>query len=101
MKFLKKFLKWFLIIIGTFILLLYIFDFGYILKGIRVVYFTGHTTAFIDDYPYFENDTIKKGESPNPWPFHENYNSVKETEKLSKVNKDWGTVAYVIIKNDS
>jgi outer membrane protein OmpA-like peptidoglycan-associated protein len=36
----------------------YIFDYDYILKGIRVVYFTGHVTAFIDDYPYFENDTV-------------------------------------------
>jgi CubicO group peptidase (beta-lactamase class C family) len=101
MRFLKKFLKWFLIIIGTLILLLYIFDYGYILRGVRVVYFTGHTTAFIDDYPYFENDTIKKGTHPNPWPLHKKYNSVKETKKLSKVNADWGTVAYVIIKNDS
>ncbi len=101
MKFLKKLLKWIVIIIGTLILLLYISGYGYILKGIRVVYFTGHTTAFIDDYPYFENDTIKKGNNSIPWPLHKDYNSVKETEKLSKVNKDWGTVAYVIIKNDS
>ncbi|WP_111308805.1 serine hydrolase domain-containing protein [Confluentibacter sediminis] len=101
MKFFKKFLKWIIIIIGTLILLLYISGYGYILKGVRVVYFTGHTTAFIDDYPYFENDTIKKGNNTIPWPLHKNYNSVKETEKLFKVNKDWGTVAYVIIKNDS
>ncbi len=101
MKFLKKLFKWLAIIIGVIILLLYIFDYGYILKGVRVVYFTGHKTAFIDDYPYFENDTIKKSHQPDYWPEHKNYNTVKETEKLAKVNKDWGTIAYVIIKNDS
>lgn len=101
MKFLKKFFKWLIISVGTIILLLYIFDYGYILRGVRVVYFTGHNTAFIDDYPYFENDTIKKGNVSHPWLNHKNYNSVKETEKLSKVNKDWGTIAYLIIKNDS
>ncbi|MFG6685411.1 serine hydrolase domain-containing protein [Mariniflexile sp. HNIBRBA6329] len=101
MKFLKKLLKWFLITIGVIIILLYVFDYSYILKGVRVVYFTGHNTAFIDDYPYFENDTIKKGTHTNPWPYHKAYNSVKETKKLSEVHKDWGTIAYLIIKNDS
>lgn len=101
MKLLKKCFKWFVIIIGVIILLLYIFDYGYILRGVRVVYFTGHSTAFIDDYPYFENDTIKKSSHPEPWPNHKNYNTVNETEKLSKVNKDWGSTAFVIIKNDS
>jgi CubicO group peptidase (beta-lactamase class C family) len=101
MKFLKKLLKWLLISIGLIIILLYIFDYGYILKGVRVVYFTGHNTAFIDDYPYFENDTIKKGNHTSPWPIHKDYNTVKETDKLIRVNKDWGTIAYVIIKNDS
>ena len=101
MKFIKKFFKWLVIIIIALIALLYIFDYGYIIKGVKVVYFTGHKTAFIDDYPYFENDTIKKGNNPSPWINHKNYNTVKETEKLSTVNKDWGTIAYLIIKNDS
>ncbi|MGE5943043.1 MAG: serine hydrolase domain-containing protein [Flavobacteriales bacterium] len=101
MNFLKKLLKWLLISIVLIVALLYISGYGYIIRGARIVYFTGHTTAFIDDYPYFENDTIKKGNNPQPWPLHKNYNTVKETEKLSKVNTDWGTIAYVIIKNDS
>ncbi|WP_298532423.1 serine hydrolase [uncultured Algibacter sp.] len=101
MNFLKKLFKWLAIGIGLIILLLYIFDYSYILRGIKVVYFTGHKTAFIDDYPYFENDTIKKGSQTDSWPFHIDYNTVKETKKLEQVNKDWGTVAYLIIKNDS
>tara|TARA_R110001583_G_scaffold134490_11_gene286216 strand:+ start:1459 stop:2613 length:1155 start_codon:yes stop_codon:yes gene_type:complete len=101
MKFLKKLLKWLALIIGIIVISLYIFDYGYILRGVRIVYFTGHTTAFIDDYPYFENDVIENGNSIQPWPKHQDYNTVNETEKLSRVNKDWGTVAYVIIKNDS
>ena len=101
MKFLKKLLKWILIVIATLVLLLFIFDYSYILKGVRVVYFTGHNTAFIDDYPYFENDTIKKGTNASEWPIHKNYNTVEATNTLSKVNKDWGTIAYLISKNDS
>jgi len=101
MKLLVKLLRWLVFSIILIIALLYISGYGYIIRGARIVYFTGHTTAFIDDYPYFENDTIKKGNDPQPWPIHEDYNTVDETEKLKKANQDWGTIAYVIIKNDS
>ena len=100
MKFLKKLLKLLVITIGLIITILYIFDYDYILRGVRVVYLTGHSTAFIDDYPYFENDVIEKGNNPNPWPNHKAYNSAKETERLNVINKSNGTIAYVIIKND-
>ncbi|XMO87833.1 serine hydrolase [Algibacter sp. AS12] len=101
MNFIKKLLKWILALLAVIVIALYIFDYEYILRGVKVVYFTGHKTAFIDDYPYFENDTIKKGDTVDEWPIHKNYNSVQPTEKLSTVNKNWGTIAYVIIKNDS
>lgn len=101
MKFLKKFLKWIIISIGSIVLLLYIFGYGYVLRGIKIVYFTGHTTAFIDDYPYFENDTIKKGKHVDAWPKHNDYNSVSETDKLNQTHSELGTIAYLIIKNDS
>ena len=101
MNYMKKFLKWTLITIAALVLLMYVFDYGYILRGVRVVYFTGHNTAFIDDFPYFENDTIKKGNKTDAWANHKDYNSVEPTEALIKANKDWGTVAFVIIKNDS
>lgn len=101
MKFLKKLLKWVLGIIGVLIITAYIFDYDYILKGVRVVYFTGHVTAFIDDYPHFENDTIKKGTRTDEWPLHKNYNTVDGTQTLKTTNDQLGTVAYTIIKNDS
>ncbi|WP_299108046.1 serine hydrolase [uncultured Winogradskyella sp.] len=101
MKFIKKLLKWLIGIIGVLVIASYIFDYDYILKGIRVVYFTGHTTAYIDDYPNFENDTIKKGAHTDVWPLHKNYNSVNATNGLKAINEEYGTVAYLIIKNDS
>ncbi len=101
MKILKKLSKWLLGIIGTLVIASYIFDYDYILKGVRVVYFTGHVTAFIDDHPYFENDTIKKGTTSDEWPLHKNYNLNTPTKTLTSTNNDLGTVAFLIIKNDS
>ncbi|GAB5398418.1 MAG: serine hydrolase [Aureisphaera sp.] len=101
MRRIKKFFKWFFILIIALVLLAYATDHEYILKGVRVVYMTGHTTAYIDDHPHFENMSIAKGNAPQPWPNHIDYNSVQPTNKLQETNKELGTVAYVIIKNDS
>ncbi len=101
MKIVKKILKFFLISIGLIILLLYIFDYDYILKGVRVVYMTGHTTAYIDDYSHFDNRTIAKSTNTIPWAIHKNYNTKKSTERLETTNEELGTVAFMIIKNDS
>ena len=101
MKFIKKFIKWFVGIILLLIILAYIFDYDYILRGARIVYFTGHTSAFIDDYPYFENDVIEKGNRIDSWPIHKNYNAIEATQKLQETNASLESVAYMIIKNDS
>lgn len=100
MKFIKKLFKGLLLIIVLAVALLYIFDYDYILKGVRVVYMTGHSTAFIDDAKYFDTRTVS-AENPQEWPQHVNYNSVEPTQALKDINKRLGTVAYVIIKNDS
>jgi CubicO group peptidase (beta-lactamase class C family) len=101
MRTLKRFVKGLLAIILLCVALLYLFDYEYILKGVRVVYMTGHTTAFIDDYVYFENDTVTNSPQTQPWPKHKNYNIATPTSPLLKANQTYGTVAYLIIKNDS
>ena len=55
MKFIKGFFKVLLGLILLLVIAAYLTDHEYILKGVRVVYMTGHTTAYIDDYPHFEN----------------------------------------------
>ena len=100
MKFLKSVFKGILLILGLAIVLLYIFDYDYILKGVRVVYLTGHKTAFIDDAKYFDNRLIE-AENPQDWPKHKLYNQATPTTTLNEINDRLGTIAYVIIKNDS
>lgn len=100
MKLLKKILLTFLGLIILSVGLLYLFNKEYLLKGIRITYLKGHKTAYIDDYPNFDNRTIKAGK-PQAWPEHSAYNSVQATQKLQQTNEDLGTVAFLIIKNDS
>tara|TARA_R110002012_G_scaffold283090_2_gene473093 strand:+ start:35172 stop:36305 length:1134 start_codon:yes stop_codon:yes gene_type:complete len=93
-------LKWVVIIFALLIAVLYITDTDYLLKAVRTIYFKGYSTAYLEDYKEFDNQVIANG-TPQPWPNHQDYNSVKETEILNKTNTENGTIAYVIIKNDS
>ena len=93
LRFIKKLLLIILLLVLIAVAALYIFDYSYILKGVRVVYFTGHTTAFIDDFPYFDTHTIATG-TAQPLPKHENYNSVKATSQLSKYNQNLGNSSF-------
>ncbi len=101
MKIIKKILKAIFYFLLLIVVLLYIFDYDYILKGVRVVYMTGHTTAYIDDYPHFDNRTIEKANTTSSWALHKDYNKVNATDNLNAINNELGTVAYMIIKNDS
>jgi len=98
MKKLLKVLKWLVFVILLIVIGLYATGYGYILKGVRVVYMTGHTTVFIDDYKYFTNRTIETS-SPQPWPEHKDYNTSSPTQRLIETNEKYGTVAFLIIKN--
>jgi len=101
MKFIKKFLFWTVVFFAVLIAFLYIFKFDYLITAVRTIYLNGHTTAFLSDYTEFENRKIPKSHTPQPWPISKSYNVVKPTQELEKWHKKLGTVAFLIIKNDS
>ena len=100
MNTLKRTLKWGLLTIIGLIAILYITDTDYLLKAVRTIYAKGYTTAFLEDYKEFDNAEIQNN-TAQPWANHKDYNSVTETKRLQKYNDAYGTIAYVIIKNDS
>ena len=73
----------------------------YLSELASTVYKIQRTKADITDYKYFENIEISKSNNPKPWPIHKNYNIKPETQNLKKIHTELGTVAYLIIKNDS
>lgn len=101
MKIFKRLILGLLAVVVLLVVALYATGYGYILRGVRVTYLNGHSTAFLDDYKYFNNDTLFKSNTPQPWPVSKNYNSVKATPRLEDWHKDIGSVAFLIIKNDS
>ncbi len=101
MNILRKILLWVMVTFGVLIAAIYIFNLEYLLKAVRTIYFNGHTTAFLDDYKYFDNATIHASDVAQPWPVSTKYNSVPTSDQLEKTNTKLGTVAFLIIKSDS
>lgn len=100
MKYLKRIFQYTVSLLTLAFIILYIAGYGYIIKGIQVVYLTGHTTAFITDHVYFENEIIRPSNQPQLWKNHKDYNTVPATETLSETNEKLGTIAFLIIKDD-
>ena len=59
MKFLKKLLKFLIYFWLLLAIVLYITDTDYLIKAVRTIYMKGHTTAFLEDYKEFDNQTIE------------------------------------------
>ena len=100
----KKLSKAVLIFIGFLLpacLILYVAGYGYIFRAFSTTYLTGHTTAFIDDYTYFNNHVIQKSNKIQEWPLSESYNETEATSTLDSLNNKLETAAFLIIKNDS
>ncbi len=79
--------------------ILYFLDYTYIYKALRVTYFTGHSTAFLEDYPFFENTTIKASNG-QPWPIHKKYNTLDLSKNQKQFHKESESIAFLVIKND-
>ncbi|MDV7392106.1 hypothetical protein RZS08_12155, partial [Arthrospira platensis SPKY1] len=98
---LRKIIIVFFLFITTLIVLAYAFNVNYLFTAVRTIYLQGHTTAFLEDYKEFENRELQKSSNPQPWSIHSAYNSATLTDRLLKNHEETGTVAFLIIKNDS
>ena len=74
---------------------------GYLLKGVWACYLHGNNSATIDDAKYFDSHKIAASDSIWQWPIHSRYNQKPLPEKLASTLSQTGTVAFLVIKDDS
>lgn len=79
---------------------MYIFGYGYIVKGAYVTYLHGHKTAYLSDYTHFDNHIIKHG-TGQAWPQARPENQLVLPDSLRQFHENIQSVAYVIIQRDS
>lgn len=80
---------------------IYALGYGYVVKAVRVIYGSGHKTAFLSDYERFDNRVIRKGNYVEPWAFHQDYNKILVPKSLTVLHEKYKSVAFLIFKNDS
>src|SRR5262245_38859453 len=100
MRFLKSFFKWLLILLVVLNILILAFGKTYLYKGVANTYLKGRTGVDINDYPIFDNRTVKAGESKE-WPLGKDYNKSKIPSACLKDLQKFKSIAYLVIKDDS
>jgi CubicO group peptidase (beta-lactamase class C family) len=68
---------------------------------VELVIKTKGTKASIDDYKFFDNNTVYKSPKPIRWANHKKYNQIETTKQLESIHKDYESTAFLIILNDS
>ena len=96
----KKALKYILTIFVILNFLIILSGKSWLYKAVSVTYLKGHTSSYIDDYIHFPSNTIKGG-NHQEWLVSKEYNKAQLPEFIKPINDKLGTVAYVVIKNDS
>jgi len=96
----KKALKYILAIFVILNFLIILSGKSWLYKAVSVTYLKGHTSSYIDDYIHFPSNSIKNGHHQE-WLVSKEYNKAQLPEFIKPINDKLGTVAYVVIKNDS
>ena len=97
----KKIIRPVVLVIAGLVALLYFTGNGFVFLLVGKVLETGRTTAGINDYLYFDNIEIPPSDNPQAWLLDEDYNIIPSPPSLDALHKELGTVAFLIIKNDS
>ena len=96
----KKALKYILAIFVILNFLIILSGKSWLYKAVSVTYLKGHTSSYIDDYIHFPSNSIKDG-NHQEWLVSKEYNKAQLPEFIKPINDKLGTVAYVVIKNNS
>lgn len=86
------------------ILLLFILGLNaYVLVSGKTFFYKAlvYNFAGVDDYKIFDNRTIHKSDTPQPWPLSTKFNQIKLSGELQKTLDSLQTFAFLVVKNDS
>ena len=97
----KKIIQPTVIILLVIVALLFVTGNGFVFQMVSKVLETGRTTAGIDDHLFFDNIEIPPSEQPQAWPLHKDFNTATSPASLNSLHVELGTVAFLIVKNDS
>lgn len=92
-----KFILFISILIGIAVLGLYITDNEHVLNGLRSTYLIGRTGPDTDNYRFFENRVVE-ATNPQPWEYHEEFNTYSLSPEDSTLLADYKTTSFLVIQ---
>ena len=101
MKKLLKVIAGFAVVILLLVVIAKVSGNSYLLKGVWASYLHGENSATINDARYFETHKIEAGADSWQWPLRDGFNETELSPKLKDVLAKTGTVAFLVIQNDS
>lgn len=104
MRFVKKFFKWFFILlllaIVAFNVAIVVTGRYYIYKGIAYTYLRGHIQPTIYDIDVFNNRKVEPGE-PQPWPEHKVLGKLTLSQEQRNLLEELNTVSFLVSHKDT
>ena len=97
----KKIIQLVIVVVVGVIALLLLTGNGFVFQLAAKVLETGRTSAGIDDHLFFDTIEIPPSEQPQTWPLHKDFNETPSPASLNSLHEELGTVAFLIVKNDS
>ena len=88
-------------IFGLLILILYISPYRYLLKGIRLTYLKGKSSANFYDKQDFDLRKVENGTSILPLPKSADYNKAKLTDEINAMLSKTNSGSFLVLRNDS
>ena len=96
----NTFFKYILLLFVMLNLLIFVSGKSWIYRAIYITYLQGYTSSYIHDFIYFPSNKIEDGDHQE-WLISNEYNKEKLPEFIKPINDKLGTVAFLVIKNDS
>ncbi|NNC83386.1 MAG: serine hydrolase [Flavobacteriales bacterium] len=91
-----KFILFIFILLGVGILGLYITDNEHVLTALRSTYLIGRSGPDTDNHKFFENRTVQATD-PQPWEYHEDFNSHRLSLEDSTLLAAYRTTSFLVI----
>ncbi len=95
----KRMLLWAGLLVLVAVVIFFV-RYPYMLRGLKHVYLKGHVTSYISDFADYPRRKVANGKV-QAWPEHRFYNRLPLSKRLERFNEKYGTVAYLVIKDDS
>ena len=100
-RWLLRFVAYLAALIMAVVLIAYLTGYGYLVKGVRLSYLSGHTSANIYDGQDFDTREVANGTQTAPLPSSSKFNTAAPSKALSAMLEETSSTSFLVLHKDS